>query len=150
MAAQLGPFPVEFGAVFPSGAYAAGGFQMVRDFDRSSGDRIIQQADKTTGLPLWVIEVIDADHEARQRTVKVKVAAQYQPVLPDAPAGSPFTPVEFEGMQATPYVDTSRCNGDGDGKHKCRARQAYSLKASGVRAPARLPSRPVPEHKDAA
>jgi hypothetical protein len=149
--AYLGSFPVEFGAVFPSGAYAAGGFDMVRDFDRSSGDRIIQQADKATGLPLWVIEVIDADPEARQRTVKIKVAAQYQPVLPDAPAGSPFTPVEFEGMQATPYVDSSRCTGDGDGKHKCRARMAYSLKATGVRAPSRLPSRPVPEHhKDAA
>jgi hypothetical protein len=149
--AFLGSFPVEFGTVFPSGAYAAGGFEMVRDFDRSSGDRIIQQADKTSGLPLWVIEVIDADPEARQRTVKVKVAAAYQPVLPDAPAGSPFTPVEFVGMQATPYVDASRCTGDGDGKHKCRARQAYSLKATGVRAPARLPSRPVLDHaKDAA
>ena len=72
--------------MFPSGAYAAGGFEMVRDFERSKGDLVIQQADKATGLPLWVIEVIDADPEARQRTVKVKVAAQYQPVLPDAPA----------------------------------------------------------------
>jgi hypothetical protein len=137
--------------VFPSGAYAAGGFDMVRDFDRSSGDRIIQQEDKATGLPLWVIEVINPDPEARQRTVKVKIAAQYQPVLPDAPAGSPFTPVEFEGLQATPYVDSSRCQGNGDGKGKCKARMAYSLKATGVRAPSRLPSRPVPEHhKDAA
>ena len=144
----LGPFPVEFGTVFPSGAYAAGPFEKVRDFDRSSGDRIIQQADKATGLPLWVIEVINPDPEARQRTVKVKVAAQYQPVLPDNSAGSPFIPVEFEGMQATPYVDSSRCNGDG--KSKCAARLAYSFKATGVRAPARLPSRPAPEHKDAA
>ena len=150
MAAFLGPFPVEFGAVFPSGAYAAGGFEMIRDFDKSKGDLVIQQADKITGLPLWVIEVINPDPEARQRTVKVKVAAAYQPVLPDAPAGSPFIPVEFEGMQATPYVDSSRCQGNGDGKHKCRARLAYSLKATGVRAPARLPSRPAPEHKDAA
>jgi hypothetical protein len=122
----------------------------VRDFEKSQGDLVIQQADKATGLPLWVIEVIDADPEARQRTVKIKVAATYQPVLPDTPAGSPFVPVEFEGMQATPYVDSSRCQGNGDGKHKCRARLAYSLKATGVRAPARLPSRPAPEHKDAA
>jgi hypothetical protein len=75
------------------------------------------------------------------------VAAQYQPVLPDAPAGSPFTPVEFEGLQATPYVDSGRCQGKG----KCAARQAYSLKATGIRAPSRLPSRPIPDHnKDAA
>jgi hypothetical protein len=146
--AVLGPFPVEFGAVFPSGAYAAGGVEKVRDFERSSGDRVVQQTDKATGLPLWVIEVIDADPEARQRTVKVKVVAQYQPVLPDAPPGSPFTPVEFEGLQATPYVDASRC--PGDGKSKCKARLAYSLKATGVRAPSRGIGRPVPEHKDAA
>jgi hypothetical protein len=145
--ANLGPFPVEFGMVFPSGAYAAGGFEKVRDFDRSAGDRVVQQNDKASGLPLWVIEVIDADPQTRQRTVKVKVAAEYQPVLPPAPPGSPFTPIEFEGMQATPYVDTGRCKGSG----KCGARQAYSLKATGVRAPARLPVRPAPEHaKDAA
>ena len=149
MAAQLGPFPVEFGVVFPSGAYAAGGFEMVRDFERSKGDLVIQQADKATGLPLWVIEVIDADPEARQRTVKVKVAAEYQPVLPSPVPGSPFTAVEFEGMTAMPYVDSGRCQGKDKGK--CAARQAYSLKATGVRAPSRLPVRPVPEHtKDAA
>jgi hypothetical protein len=147
--ANLGPFPVEFGAVFPSGAYAAGGFEMVRDFERSKGDLVIQQADKASGLPLWVIEVIDADPEARPRTVKVKVAAEYQPVLPDAPTpGSPFVAVEFEGLQATPWVDTGRCKAKETGR--CGARMAYSLKATGVRAPSRLPSRLVPEHKDAA
>jgi hypothetical protein len=135
--------------VFPDGAYAAGGIEMVRDFDRSSGDRVVQQADKHTGLPLWVVEVIDADPEARQRTVKVKIAAQMQPVLPSLAPGSPFTAVEFEGLTATPYVDTSRCAGNG--KDKCAARQAYSFKATGVRAPSRVPGRPsVPEHKDAA
>ena len=43
-----GPIPIEFGMVFPAGAYAAGGIEMVRDFDRSSGDRPVQQADKHT------------------------------------------------------------------------------------------------------
>jgi hypothetical protein len=33
-------------------------------------------------MPLWVIEVIDADPAARDKTVKVKVAAQVQPVVP--------------------------------------------------------------------
>jgi hypothetical protein len=119
---------------------------MVRDFDRSSGDRVVQQVDKHTNLPLWVVEVIDADPDARQRTVKVKIAAQVQPVLPPPVAGSPFTAVEFDGMTATPYVDSGRCQGKG----KCAARQAYSFKATGVRAPSRGVTRPVPEHKDAA
>jgi hypothetical protein len=143
-----GQIPVEFGMVFPGGAYAAGGIEMVRDFDRSSGDRVVQQADKHSGLPLWVVEVIDADPEARQRTVKVKIAAQVQPVLPPPAPGSPFIAIEFDGMTATPYVDASRCAGDG--KNKCAARQAYSFKATGVRAPSRGISRPAPEHKDAA
>jgi hypothetical protein len=144
--ALQGPIPVEFGTVFPDGAYAAGKFEMVRDFDRSQGDRVVQQTDKASGLPLWVVEVIDADPEARQRTVKVKVAAAVQPVLPSSAPGSPFIPVEFEGMTVTPYVDTGRCQGKG----KCAARQAYSLKATGVRAPSRGVTRSVPEHKDAA
>ncbi len=136
--------PVEFGMVFPSGVYAAGSVEKVRDFDRSSADRMVQQSDKHSGLPLWVVEVIDADPEARQRTVKVKIAAEVQPVLPPAAPGSPFTAVEFEGMTATPYVDTGRCQGKG----RCGARLAYSLKATGVRAPSRM-GRPA-EHKDAA
>ena len=144
-----GAIPVEFGAVFPDGAYAAAKIEMVRDFDRSSGDRVVQQTDKHTGLPLWVVEVIDADEQARQRTVKVKIAAPVQPVLPSPAPGSPFTPVEFDGLTATPYVDASRCQAKDTGK--CGARLAYSLKATGVRAPSRGLGRPVPEpHKDAA
>jgi hypothetical protein len=147
--ALQGPGPIEFGAVFPGGAYAAGGFEMVRvvrDFDRSTVDRAVQQADKHTGLPLWVVEVIDADPDARQRTVKVKVAAQVQPVLPPPVAGSPFTPVEFDGMTVTPL----RGRLPVPGSRPVRHRQAYSLKATGVRAPSRGIGRPAAEHKDAA
>jgi hypothetical protein len=77
-----------------------------------------------------------------------QIAAQVQPVLPPPAPGSPFTAVEFDGLTVMPYVDASRCAGDG--KNKCAARQAYSLKATGVRAPSRGMSRPAPEHKDAA
>ena len=47
--ALQGQIPIEFGMVFPAGAYAAGGIEMVRDFDRSTADRVVQQADKDTG-----------------------------------------------------------------------------------------------------
>ncbi len=143
-----GQIPVEFGAVFPDGAFAAGKIEMVRDFDRSTADRVVQQIDKHTGLPLWVVEVIDPQEGARNLTVKVKITAQVQPVLPPPVPGSPFTAIEFDGMTATPYVDTSRCQGNGKGK--CAARLAYSFKATGVRAPSRGIGRPAPEHKDAA
>ena len=142
-----GPIPIEFEKVFPGGAYAAGPVEKVRDFERSRKDEVIQQTDKDSGLPLWVIEVIDAQEDARQRTVKVKIAAQVQPVLPPAVPGSPFTPVEFDDMTVFPYTDASRCQGTG----RCNARVAYSLKATGIRAPARGLGRPATEpHKDAA
>ena len=129
MAVQ-GHIPVEFGAVFPDGAYAAGAIEMVRDFDRSTADRLVQQADKETGLPLWVVEVIDAQEDARQRTVKVKIAAQVQPVLPSPPPGSPFTAVEFDGMTATPYVDSVPLHG----RRQAQVRRAAGLLAQGHRA----------------
>ena len=54
-------------------------------------------------------------------------------MLPSPAPGSPFTAVEFDGMTATPYVDTSRCSGEG--QRQVRRPAAYSLKATGVRAP---------------
>src|SRR5215471_467069 len=135
--ALQGPIPVEFGHVFPDGAYAAGASEPLRDFDASSGDVFVQSKDKATGLPLWVVEVIDADPQARTRTVKVKIAAEQQPVLPPAPAGSPFVPVEFAGLTVTPYVTQAN-------------RLAYSLKATGVRALARHTGRPGADAKETA
>jgi hypothetical protein len=122
--ALQGPIPVEFGNVFTHGAFAAGGFEPMRDFDASSGDRFVQAKDKATGEPVWVIEVIDADPAARDKTAKVKIATRAQPVLPAAPAGMPFVPVEFAGLTVTPYVNQA-------------GRLAYSLRAAGVRVPGR-------------
>ena len=127
--ALQGPIPVEFGLVFPAGVYAAGGFEPVRDFDASTNGRFVQSKDKSSGLPLWQVEVIDADQSARTRTVKVKVPAQAQPVLPSGAAGVPFVPVEFTGLTVTPYVNQA-------------GRLGYSLKASGVRSPGRPSGRP--------
>lgn len=129
--ALQGPIPVEFGTVFPHGAFAAGSFEPVRNFEASSGDRFVQSSDKASGVPLWVIEVIDPDPQARARAVKVKVASQTQPVVPAATAGQPFVPVEFTGLTVTPYVNQT-------------GRLAYSLKATGIRPPGRG-GRPAPE-----
>ncbi|MGI8452209.1 MAG: plasmid replication, integration and excision activator, partial [Streptosporangiaceae bacterium] len=64
MAVQ-GPIPVEFATVFPRGVFAVGPFEAVRDFEASKGGQFVQSRDKTTGLPLWVADVIDGDPEAR-------------------------------------------------------------------------------------
>ena len=44
--------PVEFGLAFLYGAYAVGEVQPVRDYDKSTRDRVIQAVDPDTGLPL--------------------------------------------------------------------------------------------------
>jgi len=119
MAVQ-GPIPVEFAHVFPRGVFAAGSFEAVRDFEASKAGRFVQSKDKTTGLPLWQVDVIDGDPQARDKTARIKVAASDQPVLPAPAAGLPFVPVEFAGLTVTPYVSQA-------------GRLAYSLKATGVR-----------------
>jgi hypothetical protein len=102
-----GPLKVEFGDVFPHGAFLVGAVEPVRDFEASSAGSPVQGRDKTSGLPLWQVDVLDADPEARERTLRVKIAASVQPVPPDALAGLPFRPVELDGLTVTPYVKES-------------------------------------------
>jgi hypothetical protein len=121
--------PVEFGVVFPYGAYAVGEVTPVRDFDRSTKEKPVQATDPDTGLPLWGVDVVDADPDATKstRTMSVKVSARVQPVLPETAEGVPFRPVEFDKLTATAYIEeTGNFN-----------RVAWSLRASGVRAPSR-------------
>jgi hypothetical protein len=120
MAVQ-GPFKVAFGEAFPLGAFGRS-VEPVRDFDASKPGAPVQARDKESGLPVWVVSVIDADPDAREAAVKVKVAAPVQPVLPETLPGLPFRPVAFDGLTVTPYL-----NGNG--------RIAYALRATAVHAP---------------
>ena len=103
--------PVEFGVAFPNGAYAVGEVQPVRDYDKSTRERLVQAVDPDTGLLLWSVEVVDGDPDAKKsnRTLSVKITAKVQPVLPEALTGLPFTPVEFDKLTATAYIEE---NGD--------------------------------------
>ena len=57
-----------------------------------------------------------------------------QPVPPEAAAGMPIRPVEFDGMTVTPYLNE---NGG-------RTRVAYSLRATGMRSPSAGGAKPSP------
>lgn len=131
-------FPVAMGDVFPHGAFVVSEVQPVRDFDKSAPGRPVQQNDKESGLPVWSVSVLDADPEARRadKTLTVKIAATHQPVPPEAAAGVPFRPVEFDGLTITPYVQE---NGS-------RPRVAFSFRAAGMRAPAH--QRPASNQKN--
>jgi hypothetical protein len=122
--ALQGPIPIHFGQAFPFGCFAVGEVEKVRDFDASTSDRFVQARDKQTGEFVWQIPVMDADPsiKASNKTVAVKIVAPIQPVPPPAISGLPFTPVEFDGMAVTPYVNSA-------------GRLAYSYKAREIRAP---------------
>lgn len=134
---------VAHGDVFPAGAFLKGAVEPVADFNaarREDGSRP-QQVDKDTGLLLWQAVVLDADEEATKKdtALTVKFAAKQQPVPPSNKSGMPWTPVEFVGLTALPYVDD---NGN-------RPRLAWSFRAEGMVAPGESgAARPVA--KDAA
>jgi hypothetical protein len=121
-----GAMPMEHDYVFAFGCFGVGEVQAMRDFDRSTKDQAVQAVDRDTGLLVWTVDVVDADPAARERTVRVKLLAPVQPVLPEAMPGVPFRPLEFEGLTATPYVATTASG---------RGRLAWSFRATGVRAP---------------
>jgi len=127
-----GPFKVEFGDMFPFGAAVVGEVQAQADFDASTKDRPVQARDKESGLPVWVVDIMDFDPEARERQFRVKIAAPVQPVPPSVIEGAPVRPVVLEGLSVQPYL---RDVGNG------RQRIAYSLRASGMVAPGRAANR---------
>jgi hypothetical protein len=120
-----GKFRVSMEDVFSHGAYVVSDVEPVRDFDKSTRERMVQALDRESGLPMWSVSVLDADPDARKsdKTVTVKIAAQYQPVPPEASGPMPFPAVEFDGLTVTPYLDDKR------------GRIAYSFRAQSMRAP---------------
>lgn len=115
--------------VFGAGAFLVSEVEAVPDFNaerRPDGSRP-QQVDKESGVPLWSVQVVDADPEARknEKTVSVKIVAPQQPVPPEKSSGMPFTAVEFTDLTVLPYVDD---NGN-------RPKVAWSFRASGMSAP---------------
>ncbi|TDD24588.1 plasmid replication, integration and excision activator [Nonomuraea diastatica] len=135
--ALQGPIPVTFDMVFPHGCYIVGEVEPVKDFDASTNGRFVQSRDKQSGELVWQVSVMDADPslKAAQKTVSVKILNPVQPVAPAPMAGLPFTPVEFDHMTVTPYVNQA-------------GRLAYSIKVREMRAP--RPAGKTAAAKDAA
>jgi hypothetical protein len=124
--------PVSSEVVFPQGAMFMG-VDAQTDFDLRGRAEDDQARDKETGERLWTVTVIDLEEpEAtrfrRSAELKVRVVSAVRPAPP--PASVPGYPplVAFEGLTLTPYLDQTRCVPRESGL--CRARQAYSLRAS--------------------
>ena len=116
------------GDLFPYGLGVVGAVSASDDFDASTKERRVQARDKESGLPVWQVDIMDFDPEARERTFRVKIASAVQPVPPSAVEGVPVRPVVLEGLTVIPWLDD----------RGARPRIAYSLKATGLTAPKRL------------
>ena len=119
-----GPFSVDFGTTFPFGLVMASSISPLNDFDQSTRENPVQAYDRDSGLRMWQFDVIDLDPEARERTFKVKIAAEHQPVPPDAIQGLPLRPVVLEGLMVTPWIKEGRF-----------PKVAYSVRCTGISAP---------------
>ena len=134
--------PATMADVFPAGCHLIpDSIIEAMDYDEATGRRS-PAVDKYTGKPVFQCRVSDMDPEleGRQRETVVKILADR---MPTPPTGAAFELVEFEGLLVTPYVDNGRCQGRG----RCGARMAFSLRATGIKA-ARPPA--VQPGKDAA
>jgi hypothetical protein len=126
--AVSGPFKVDCREQFPQGLAVVSEVSALDDFDKSSKDHRVQARDKDTGLPIWVVEVLDFDPQTREKTFKVKIVAAVQPVPPAAVEGAPVRPVILENLTVTPWLK---------GEDGPRPKIAYSLRCTGLAAPGR-------------
>jgi hypothetical protein len=72
--ANLGALKVDCAEVFPHGLGVVGEVGPLADFNASTKDNRVQARDKDTGLPMWQVEVLDFDPQAREKTYRVKIA----------------------------------------------------------------------------
>ena len=70
-----GAIKVDCAEVFPRGLCVVSEVRPLADFNASTKDNPVQARDKDTGLPMWQVEVLDFDPQAREKTYRVKVAA---------------------------------------------------------------------------
>jgi hypothetical protein len=94
----------------------------VEDFEKKrAGVEDPQERDRTTGMRLWSASVLDPTAPQGRREIKVKIAADVQPVPPHGL----MAPVEFDGLQVIPYLDSNRA----------KPRVGIAYRAAGFRQP---------------
>lgn len=144
-----GKFATTMDQLLPHGAWLVSNVEAIKDFDRSGmgAEGFVQALDRETGEELWSVTVQSGDVEnapAWLHRFKVKIRSAERPELPPLMPGTPFRPVWFDGLTVIPYVDDKTCTGAENGRrHRCRAKVAYSVRATAMRAP-KTGARPAP------
>lgn len=119
-------------------AWAMGGVEAEKDWDRSSPEKFVQKIDPATGLRVWSLVVADPQSQTQR---KIKILCDDEPVVPEPSQGLPFVPVEFVGLSVRPWLNDRGCKPDPK-KRRCGCRVELSVRALGVRAI--RPGRPAP------
>jgi hypothetical protein len=127
--------PVRSEVVLPRGGMFMG-VEAATDFDKR-GQADDQTRDKESGERVWIVTVIDMEEpdEAQKfrksAELKVRVVAPYRPVPPVSMVAGYPPMVAFDGLTMTPWLDDQKCRAARQGEsHRCRARLAYSLRAT--------------------
>lgn len=121
-----GPYKVQSETLFRFGVGVVPQVSPARDFERSSKEKFVQAVDRDNGLPLWEVDGIDFDPEARERSFKVRIASATEPVVPSSGINTPIVPVSFDGLEISMYPKAMP-NG--------RATIAFNARATGMSAP---------------
>jgi len=105
-------FDIDFDEMFPQGAYLMGDIQPLTEYqsqeDKARNRPVRPRIDERTGRRLYRATVADPSAEKeRDKSIAVEIAAEVQPVPPEAVGNLPFRPVVLEGLTVQPRAETS-------------------------------------------
>lgn len=105
-------FAISFDEVFPQGAFLMGDIQPLTEYqsqeDKARNRPVRPRIDEATGKRLYRATVADPSAEKeRDKSISVEIAADVQPVPPEAVGNLPFRPVILEGLTVQPRAEVS-------------------------------------------
>jgi hypothetical protein len=105
-------FEIPFDTMFPQGAYLMGEIQPLTEYqsqeDKARNRPVRPRIDEQTGKRLYRATIADPSAEKeRDKSIAVEIAADVQPVPPEAVGNLPFRPVVLDGLTVQPRAETS-------------------------------------------
>lgn len=105
-------FPIAFDDLFPQGAYLMGDIQPLTEYqsqeDKARNRPVRARIDEATGKRLYRATIADPSAEKeRDKSISIDIAADVQPVPPEAVGNLPFRPVVLEGLTVQPRAEAS-------------------------------------------
>jgi hypothetical protein len=101
-------FEIPFDVMFPQGAYLMGDIQPLTEYqsqeDKARNRPVRPRIDEQTGRRLYRATIADPSAEKERDK---SIAADVQPVPPEAVGNLPFRPIVLEGLTVQPRAETS-------------------------------------------